>query len=85
MKTNSITINIESVVKETAKAILLLCPVTWGNGSTRMKEIWFPKSVVKSVEGRSADVADWFVHKTEQANTFNGYIMSFDSFNPANY
>lgn len=85
MKTNNITINIEKVVKETAKAILLLCPVSWAEGRTHMKEIWFPKSVVKSVEERSADVADWFVYKTERANTYNGYIMNFESFNPANY
>lgn len=64
------------VVKETEKAYQMKCTVTWGSRDIE-KLIWFPKSVVKIVEDKLAEVALWFLLKVENENVFHGYEMRF--------
>ena len=64
------------VIRETEKAILINCIVKWGDGKNREKEIWFPKStVVDIMTNDKIDVADWFLNKLEDNNSFKGYRM----------
>ena len=75
-----------SITKETEKAICLNVMVSW-NGTCRAKDVWFPKSVInfatftdsEGKERTNAIVKNWFIHKTEQANAFNGYQMHFET------
>lgn len=69
--------------KETEKALLIDCCVSW-NGNCHSKSIWFPKSVARVVENKfkagqmDLEVADWFVSKLEVANSYKGYGMYFE-------
>ena len=75
-----------NVVKETEKAVCLNVMVSW-NANCRDKEVWFPKSVIEFVtftdskgsKRTNALVKNWFIHKAEQANAFNGYQMRFET------
>lgn len=71
------TILINSIVRETEKAILVNCPVSWNANAPRNKDLWFPKSVFNKVGDRVAEVADWFINKAEITNSFHGYYMYF--------
>ena len=71
------TIVINSIVKETAKAVLVSLPVTWACNMHK-KEMWFPKSVIGDKNERTMEVQDWFVEKQEFANVFHGYVMRFE-------
>lgn len=78
-----IEVAIYNIVRETEKAVCLNLLVSY-NGNTSAKEIWFPKSVceLKTVDYDNkprAFVADWFLHKAESANAFNGYAMRFET------
>lgn len=85
-KNNNVELAFNSIVKQTEKAICLNVMVSW-NGNCRAKDIWFPKSVIaftsftdgKGCERTNAMVADWFIRKTEAANTFHGYAMHFET------
>lgn len=85
-ETKNIELAFNNVVKETEKAVCLNVMVSW-NGNCHDKDIWFPKSVCSFItftdkegnERTNAIVADWFLHKTEAANAFNGYEMRFET------
>jgi hypothetical protein len=66
------------VSRETEKAYLLTCSVCWGEGGIKLKDIWFPKSVVEAVRGDVADVKTWFLDKQSKQNEFHGYLMTFE-------
>ena len=75
---------INAVERETEKAVLVNVMVSW-NGSCKSKSIWMPKSVCEvftaEYDGNRthAMVADWFIAKTQKANTWNGYEMQFET------
>ena len=82
MKTQASEIRINSVTRETEKAICINVPVSWGEGSWKVKDVWFPKSTCEiiTVNGEQhALVADWIIEKTAQQNAFHGYVMNFCS------
>lgn len=76
-KVMTTTIIINSIKKESEKAILVSLPVTW-NSNMHVKEMWFPKSVVSEMTMRTMDVKTWFIEKQEDANAFHGYKMRFE-------
>ena len=66
-------------VKETEKAILLNCLVSWGSSKAREKQIWFPKSVVNAkINKETYDIKTWFCDKLSEQNTFKGYRMNIN-------
>jgi hypothetical protein len=69
---------INNIERETEKAMLINCPVTWAD-NMHQKSLWFPKSVIEVVSDRVAEVKDWFINKTEAANAFHGYQMHFET------
>ena len=80
MKTQSSEIKVNSITKESEKAICVNVSVNWGEGSWKAKDIWFPKSTaeVVMVNGEThIMVADWMIEKTCAANAFKGYKMNF--------
>lgn len=77
---NASEIKVNSITKETEKAICVNVEVCWNNGNGKSKDIWFPKSTCEiiNVNGEiHAVVADWMMNKTCIANTFHGYQMYF--------
>lgn len=71
-----------SIVRETAKAVLVSLFVNWGDGGLREKEIWMPKSVIESTrEGNSGNmimvVDSWFIEKSSYDNRYKGYRMNY--------
>lgn len=82
MKTNTTTseLKVNGITKETEKAICVNVAVSWGEGSWRMKDVWFPKSTAEVVEVNGEThvmVADWMLQKTAEQNAFHGYRMNF--------
>lgn len=71
------------VKKETEKAICLECEVSWNSGSSKLRDIWFPKSVIKDLDEHMCDVADWFLNKVEAEGAFKGYAMRINK--PVNF
>lgn len=65
------------ITAETAKAVKISFCVSW-NSNCHTREFWFPKSVIKSIDGKIVEAADWFINKLEADNTFHGYMMSFE-------
>jgi len=76
-KTTAIIIN--EFVKETEKAVCVKLPVSWA-GNVHEKQMWFPKSLVESLQERVIIVADWFLRKAEFENRYHGYMMYFEEF-----
>ena len=76
MKTQSSEIKINSITKETEKAICVNVTVCWGDGGWKLKDVWFPKSTCEVGE-KIIMVADWMIEKTCKENSFKGYEMSF--------
>lgn len=77
---NASEIKINSITKETEKAICINVAVSWGEGNWKTKDIWFPKStceVIKVNEEIHVMVADWMIEKTCAAKAFKGYRMNF--------
>jgi len=65
-----------TLVKETEKALLLNCCVSY-NDNCSFRQLWFPKS---ACEQRSEDrfaCDQWIISKNERANAFKGYLMQF--------
>lgn len=77
MKTN---IYIEGIAKESEKAICLHCLVSYNDNKAKIRDIWFPKSVCNVVSEHLAEVENWFIAKTAEANAFNGYRMNFETY-----
>lgn len=83
---NNVELAFNSLIKETEKAICLNVMVSW-NGNCHNRDIWFPKSVItfsSFTDGKGdvrtiAIVADWFIKKTEAANSYRGYAMHFET------
>lgn len=79
-----IEIALNSVVKETEKAVCVNVMVSW-NSNCHSKDIWMPKSVceVFTAEYDSnkphAMVDELFLRKTEAANAFHNYGMRFET------
>ena len=77
MKTN---IYIEGIAKESEKAVCLHCLVSYNDNKAKARDIWFPKSVCKVISEHLAEVENWFIAKTSEANAFNGYRMNFETY-----
>lgn len=83
---NNVELAYNSIVKETEKAVCLNVMVSW-NSNCHDRDIWFPKSLVSFVtftdsegnERTNAIIPDWFIRKTEAANSFKGYAMRFET------
>lgn len=64
-------------IRETAKAEMLEVAVSF-NDNMSVREMWFPKSVIKWMSSEVIEVADWFARKTSDANVYMGYKMQFE-------
>lgn len=71
------SIAINSIVRETAKAILVNVDVTFNGNAAKPREIWIPSSLVAEKSDISISLPDWFVSKIEWQNAFKGYAMRF--------
>ena len=82
MEREETVVIVNSIEKETEKAVMLNCQVMW-NGNTHGKSLWFPKSVLgnrgeANENGHFAqNVATWFCEKLSCQNQFHGYFMYF--------
>lgn len=52
------TIFINSVERESEKAMLLNVNVSFNANTPKPRSIWFPKSVIESINGSTAEVKD---------------------------
>lgn len=68
---------IESIAKETEKAILVEAKVSYNDNLPKARTFWMPKSLVEIVNDRIIMVEDWFIGKLEKENAFHGYYMRF--------
>lgn len=84
MEKKRFEIAIYEVVKETEKAVCVKVMVSW-NKNFHTRDIWMPKSVCEVFAAEYDNnkphimVDDWFVRKTESANSFKGYAMRFET------
>lgn len=69
---------INNIEKETEKAMLISVNVSYNGNTPKARSMWFPKSVVESINGNLAEIKDWFISKTSKANAFKGYEMRFE-------
>ena len=72
------TIFTNGISKESDKAILVKCLVSYNANANKEREIWMPKSVTANVTSNTIDVEDWFLNKLSSANAFHGYRMTFE-------
>lgn len=70
---------INNVERESEKAMLVNCPVSW-NANYYKRSFWMPKSVISFINDNKTiiEVADWFINKLAGQNAFHGYPMRFD-------
>lgn len=77
--TTSIVVN--SIEKETEKAIMVSVQVCWNEGATKAKNIWFPKKHVDmsvfSDTNKVVCIPDWLERRICAENAWNGYHMEF--------
>lgn len=78
--TSSIVIN--SIGKQTEKAMQVNVSVNWGSGSTHQKDIWVPKStiskVTKNMSGNmTLEMKKSMANSISNNNSFKGYPMEF--------
>ena len=80
MKTTTFSeLAFNNIVRKTEKAVCLNCMVSW-NANCHSKDIWFPLSVISEwLQNGHVMVADWFLNKVEESNTFHGYEMRFET------
>lgn len=76
MKQTTYSTIFAETIKETEKAYQFKCTVRW-SWDDKKKTFWFPKSVVAWKNEGLAEVADWFLVKLEQENSFKGHDMRF--------
>lgn len=76
MTTTYSEILINSVERETEKAVKVAFPVAWGR-KTHERSFWIPKSLVKIINEKSIQIAQWFIDRLSYENSFNGYDMFF--------
>lgn len=79
--TTSIFFN--SIVKETAKAVLVSVNVYFNANAPKAREMWMPKSVIVSQTESLLEVKSWFIEKQMNENAFHGYRMNFET--PVNF
>jgi hypothetical protein len=78
--TSSIVIN--SIGKQTEKAMQVNVGVNWGSGSTHQKDIWVPKSTIGSITKNKSGSMTLNMKKSmaqsiSNNNSFKGYPMEF--------
>lgn len=73
---NSTYVIINHIERETEKALLINCPVSWAD-NMHPKSLWFPKSCVE-VGDKVMRVATFLVEKLSAANEYHGYRMYFE-------
>ena len=76
-KNNSTEILIDGIERESEKAVLVKCPVSW-NANMQTRSFWFPKSCVK-VHERTMEVATFLLEKLSRDKAFKGYQMTFET------
>ncbi len=83
--TSSIVIN--SIGKQTEKAMQVNVSVNWGSGNTRPKDIWVPKSTIQNVtqSGKTLtlNMKKSMAQSISNNNSFKGYPMEFTFSNNA--
>lgn len=77
MKAN---IFINNIARETEKALLVNCNVSFNANAPKAREIWMPKSVCGRTNkaGTMLEVEQWFLDKLSEQNAFHGYRMNFE-------
>lgn len=75
---NTVDILYNSIERESEKAVLIDCPVSWGDGKTHSRSFWFPKSCIRIYSERGVQVATFLIEKLMQQNAFKGYRMKFE-------
>lgn len=71
---------IESIARETEKAILVEAKVSYNDNLPKARTFWMPKSLVEMCEdSRLLKVEDWFLKKLSFENAFHGYHMEFNT------
>lgn len=78
--TSSIVIN--SIGKQTEKAMQVNVGVNWGSGSTKQKDIWVPKSTISKITkdksgGMMLEMKKSMANSISMNNSFKGYPMEF--------
>lgn len=83
--TSSIVIN--SIGRQTEKAMQVNVSVNWGSGNTRPKDIWVPKSTIQNVtqQGKTLtlNMKKSMAQSISNNNSFKGYPMEFTFSNNA--
>ena len=78
--TSSIVIN--SIGKQTEKAMQVNVGVNWGSGSTKQKDIWVPKSTISKITKNKSgsmtlEMKKSMANSISNNNSFKGYPMEF--------
>lgn len=71
---------INSIEKESEKALLINVTVNWNEGNWHQRSFWMPKSAIELIKVKGeqhAMVEDWLLQKLRENNAFNGYPMAF--------
>lgn len=75
------SIVINSIEKETEKAIMVSAQVCWHEGAAKTKNIWMSKKLVDmsvySDTNKVIAIPDWLERKICAENAWNGYVMEF--------
>lgn len=78
--TSSIVIN--SIGKQTEKAMQVNVGVNWGSGTTHQKDIWVPKSTISKIAKNKSgnmtlEMKKSMANSISMNNSFKGYPMEF--------
>ena len=84
--TSSIVIN--SIGRQTEKAVQVNTTVNWGSGGGRQKDIWVPKSTIANITknpggSMTLNMKKSMAQSISLNNSFNGYPMEFTFSNNA--
>lgn len=72
------SIFIDSIGRQTEKAIQVSTAVSWAKGGARPKDIWVPKSqVVRITKNKELVISKDMARKISLSNSFKGYPMEF--------
>ena len=73
-------VKIESIDRQTEKAIQVTAKVNWNGGTPKSKQLWFPKSSVKNVnKSMMMGVSSKMFNAKRYEGSFKGYTMNFQT------